>query len=221
MQVHLNSGTQDPTKLERQIRQEMRQRVQNHEDRNQDRKLTKEQRKQKKKQKLADDESKELQVAIFRVADLSHPANRFKVNVKASELGITGCVITCGGNQGGAQSTLQDKHEPMILIIAEGGIKAVRKYSHTILQRIDWSRKIATDGKEQRDDDDEDLESSNKQKCALIWNGILRDRAFKTFKFQNFADEKTAQKYLADLGLESYYNMASSWAAEAEIVEEE
>jgi U4/U6 small nuclear ribonucleoprotein PRP3 len=225
MRVHLNDGTQDPTRLERQIRKEMEQRLQNHEQRNQSRKLTPQQRKKKKLQKLAEDESKELQVALFRVADLSHPANRFKVNVKASELGITGCVITCGGHQGDTQSTLKnDGTQPMILIITEGGPKAIRKYKHTILERIDWSRKIsAVDGKEQNDDDesddeDEDVAGKNKYKCALIWQGVLRERAFKMFKFQNFADEKTAHKYLQDLGLGSYYNMASSWAVEAEVV---
>jgi U4/U6 small nuclear ribonucleoprotein PRP3 len=225
MRVHLNDGTQDPTKLERQIRREMEQRIQNHEQRNQARKLTPQQKKKKKLQKLQEDESKELQVALFRIADLSHPANRFKINVKASELGITGCVITCGGFQGSAQSTLTSgNQEPMILIIAEGGIKAIRKYKHVVLERIDWSRKISPiDGKEENDEESDDPDSAarNKHKCALIWQGILKERGFKTFKFQNFPDAQTAQKYLKDLGLESYYNMAASWAGEAEIVEQE
>lgn len=222
MRVHLNDGTQDPTRLEKQIRREIEQRKQNHEARNQARKLTKQQKKKKKKQKIQEDESKELQVALFRVADLSHPANRFKVNVKAQELGITGCVITCGGYQGNANSTLRNK-ESMILIIAEGGPKAIRKYKNTIVGTIDWSRKLSADGKEEEDEnsDEDDREARNRHKAALIWQGVLKERGFKTFKFQNFPDDETAHKYLKDLGLESYYNMASTWAGEAEIVEEE
>ncbi|KAL0482413.1 U4/U6 small nuclear ribonucleoprotein PRP3 [Acrasis kona] len=222
MRVHLNDGLQDPTKLERDIRKQISQRIQNHEDRNQERKLTKQQKQKKREKKILEDQDVELQVALYRVADLSHPSNRFKVSIKATTLGITGCVITCGGQYGDINTTLSTSNN-MILIIAEGGVKSTRKYKHNILERIDWNRRFV-EGKEVVDEDDDEEDENfegNAQKAALIWQGVLKERTFNSFKYQNFPDADTAKKYLKDLGLESYYNMAETWAGESEIVEEE
>jgi U4/U6 small nuclear ribonucleoprotein PRP3 len=182
MRVHLADGTQDPTKLERKIREEVEQRKQNHEKRNQEKKLTKEQKKQKKAEKLNQDEANELVTVVYKVRPLTHPQNKFKLNVNANDLKISGCVINA-------------TNEGLWMVIAEGGQKAITKFSNIIEKRVNWDLS-ATPSTNDEDDESE--------KWKLVWKGAQADRSFKVFRFQTFADVATARNYLNDHGI-AYY----------------
>lgn len=80
----------DPSKVEQRVQLQMQQRQLNHEMRNQAKKLTPAERKEKKRDKLLEDTSRQVHVAIFRVADFTDPKHRFKVDVNAQQLNISG-----------------------------------------------------------------------------------------------------------------------------------
>ena len=64
-----------------------------HEEANLARKLTPDQRRAKKLQKMKEDLSCGVHVAVYRVHDLSNPALKFKVDMNAQQLHLTGCVM--------------------------------------------------------------------------------------------------------------------------------
>ena len=90
-------ATQDPTKLEMEIRTAAAEREQAHTDRNLARKLTPAERRKKKERKLFDDPNTlETIVSVYKVNDLCHVQTRFKVDVHdAQENRLTGCIVTC------------------------------------------------------------------------------------------------------------------------------
>nr|GMC61673.1 protein RDM16-like isoform X2 [Ipomoea batatas] len=92
MKVLGSEATQDPTKLEMEIRSAAAEREQAHIDRNIARKLTPDERREKKERKLFDDPNTTLEtiVSVYKINDLSHPQTRFKVDVNAQENRMTG-----------------------------------------------------------------------------------------------------------------------------------
>ncbi|KFM61208.1 U4/U6 small nuclear ribonucleoprotein Prp3, partial [Stegodyphus mimosarum] len=93
MRVLGNQAVQDPTKVEAHVREQMAKRQKAHEEANAARKLTTEQKREKKMRKLKEDTSTGVQVALYRVLNLSNPAKKFKVEMNAKQLFMTGCVI--------------------------------------------------------------------------------------------------------------------------------
>ena len=140
MRVLGEQASADPTKIEQQVRTEMAQRIANHEARNQERKLTKEQRLQKKIEKANKDLKKGLFVFVYRITDLTNPRNKFKVEVNAKQLGLTGCLLMW---------------KDFNVVIVEGPSKSQRRYKKLLLQRIDWNETLE-DSKRRRDDNNPD-----------------------------------------------------------------
>ena len=64
-----------------------------HEKANAERKLTPEERKTKKLKKLKEDLSCGIHVIVFKVRDMSNPANKFKVDMNAQQFHLTGCTL--------------------------------------------------------------------------------------------------------------------------------
>ncbi len=89
MKVLGAEATQDPTRLEQEIRSAAAEREQAHTDRNLARKLTPAERREKKEKKLFDDATTlETIVSVYRVVDLSHPQTRFKAIKRYNKLMI-------------------------------------------------------------------------------------------------------------------------------------
>lgn len=155
-----------------------------------------------------------MQVALFRVRDLSSPKIRYKIDVNAQQYGLTGAVLSCRDPAFGEQG--------IHLVVVEGGPRAIRRSVHLIpyipqknggigdgvhgcvlswrcilggcryvklmLKRIKWDAKEEHD-EEDDDDDDEDEEdyaagSGGSSKCELIWKGTVHKASFNGFKFQ-------------------------------------
>lgn len=64
-----------------------------HEQANEERKLNPEQRKAKKIKKIQEDTTLGVNVAVYRLRDLSDPAKKFKVDKNAQQFFVTGKVI--------------------------------------------------------------------------------------------------------------------------------
>lgn len=63
-----------------------------------------------------------MQVALFRVRDLSSPKIRYKIDVNAQQYGLTGAVLSCRDPAFGEQG--------IHLVVVEGGPRAIRRSAH-------------------------------------------------------------------------------------------
>ncbi|RHN55309.1 putative U4/U6 small nuclear ribonucleoprotein Prp3 [Medicago truncatula] len=103
-------ATQDPTRLEKEVRNATAEREQAHIDRNIARKLTPAELREKKKRKLFDEPNTlDTLVSLYRVNGLSHPNARFRV---AQENRLTGCAVICDG---------------ISIVVVEGGSKSIKR----------------------------------------------------------------------------------------------
>ncbi|KAJ7527443.1 hypothetical protein O6H91_16G054600 [Diphasiastrum complanatum] len=194
MKVLGAEATQDPTRLEQEIRSAAAEREQAHTDRNLARKLTPAERREKKEKKLFDDPSTlETIVCVFRVSDLSHPQSRFKVDVNAQENRLTGCVVMC---------------DALSVVIVEGGSKSIKRYSKLMLKRINWAAVI------KEEDQGEEARPHQINKCSLVWQGSVAKTAFNKFLIQQCRTEVAARKFLADAGVAHYWDLAVNFSEE-------
>ncbi|GAB2286753.1 Protein rdm16 [Dionaea muscipula] len=193
MKVLGSEATQDPTKLEMEIRSAAAEREQAHVDRNIARKLTPAERREKKERKLFDDPNTlETIVSIYKVNDLSHPQNRFKVDVNAQENRLTGCVVIFEG---------------FSVVVVEGGTKSIKRYGKLMLKRINWSAKV--ENEEGEDDEDEDKPDN---KCVLVWQGSVAKPSFNKFLVHECRTEAASRKIFNDAGVGHYWDLAANFS---------
>uniref|UniRef100_M8BXC4 Uncharacterized protein n=1 Tax=Aegilops tauschii TaxID=37682 RepID=M8BXC4_AEGTA len=122
MKVLGAEATQDPTRMEMEIRTAAAEREQAHVDRNIARKLTPSERREKKERKLFDDPNTlGCIVCVYRIRDLSHPQTRFKVDVNAQENRLTGAAVITDG---------------ISVVVVEGGKKSIKRYNKLMLRLL-------------------------------------------------------------------------------------
>lgn len=189
MKVLGSEATQDPTRLEMEIRSAAAEREQAHIDRNIARKLTPDERREKKERKLFDDPNTvETIVSVYKINDLSHPKTRFKVDVNAQENRLTGCAVISDG---------------MSIVVVEGGNKSIKRYGKLMLRRIDWASAV----KNEDEDGDED-EDKPVNKCVLVWQGSVAKSSFNRFSVHECRTEAAARKVFYDAGVGHYWDLA-------------
>ncbi|XP_060175360.1 protein RDM16-like isoform X2 [Lycium barbarum] len=193
MKVLGSEATQDPTKLEMEIRSAAAEREQAHVDRNIARKLTPDERREKKERKLFDDPNiaPETIVSVYKINDLSHPQTRFKVDVNAQENRLTGCAVISEG---------------ISVVVVEGGKKSIKRYGKLMLRRIDWAaavKKEDDEGEGEGEDEDKPL-----NKCVLVWQGSVAKSSFHRFFVHECRTEAAARKVFADAGVPHYWDLA-------------
>ena len=204
MKILGDQAIADPSKVEQRVMQQIKQREIMHEMRNLAAKLTPAQRREKRAKKAQEAlvTARRIDVAAFRVTDLSNPRHRFKVDMNAQQHFLTGTVVLC------AEAGVN-------LVYVEGGPKAIRKFVRLMLHRVKWDAPMDEDikdavlgengggegmdeddgegaGDEDNDDeDDSDDEDGDKvksslseNKCDLVWQGVVAHRTFSGFKFQ-------------------------------------
>ncbi|CAL1387194.1 unnamed protein product [Linum trigynum] len=196
MKVLGAEATQDPTKLEKEIRSAAADREQAHIDRNIARKLTPSERREKKERKLFDDPNTVgTLVSVYKINDLSHKKTRFKVDVNASHNHLTGCCVISEG---------------INVVVVEGGSKAIKRYGNLMLRRINWAEAVNDDeGEDGRDDDDEDKPRNN---CVLVWQGIVAKPSFNRFTVHECMTEAAARKIFADAGVVQYWDLSVNFS---------
>lgn len=227
MRVLGAEATADPTAIEAEVRRQMAERAAAHEDRNLARQLTPAERREKKLKKLLDPApgsgagAEVTHVAVYKVGDLSSPQLRFKVEVNAKENHMTGIALCVSGK--------------FSVVIVEGGPKTQRRYEKLMLRRIQWD-KVPQMGNG-RDDDTvmQDargeggegggvamINSAEKGEevgvgvkggsnyCQLVWTGIVKEPAFgrSKFKLEEVRNEAAARQFLAERGVEHYWDLA-------------
>uniref|UniRef100_A0A5B7B7U0 Putative U4/U6 small nuclear ribonucleoprotein Prp3 n=1 Tax=Davidia involucrata TaxID=16924 RepID=A0A5B7B7U0_DAVIN len=189
MKVLGSEATQDPTRLEMEIRSAAAEREQAHVDRNIARKLTPAERREKKERKLFDDPSTlETIVSVYKINDLSHAQTRFKVDVNAQENRLTGCVVISDG---------------ISVVVVEGGSKSIKRYGKLMLRRINWAAAV-----ENEDEDGDEDEDKPVNKCVLVWQGSVAKPNFNRFFVQECRTEAAARKIFSDAGVAHYWDLA-------------
>ncbi|XP_061372229.1 protein RDM16 isoform X2 [Gastrolobium bilobum] len=199
MKVLGSEATQDPTRLEKEIRSAAAEREQAHIDRNIARKLTPAELREKKERKLFDDPNTlETLVSLYRINDLSHPKARFRVDVNAQENRLTGCAVICDG---------------ISVVVVEGGSKSIKRYGKLMLRRINWSD--LSKEKEENEDSDDDKPAN---KCVLVWQGSVAKPSFNRFSVHDCITEAAARKVFVDAGVPHYWDQAVKYVEDDEAV---
>jgi len=205
MRVLGNEAILDPTKVEAQVREQMKSRQDAHKKHNEEKKLTKEEKREKLKKKLMEDTSKVVQVAVFKVNDLSDGQKRYKVDINAQQLYLTGIVIVC---------------PTQCMVVVEGGPKGIKQYKKLMLRRIDWSdsKKMDTgEGEEDGEGEGKGGESSQpkekkENKCFLVWEGSIKERLFKNgFKFKSCPAEYKVKETLEKFNATHYWDLVKNY----------
>ncbi|CAG4958410.1 unnamed protein product [Colias eurytheme] len=181
-------AVQDPTAIEAKVREQIAKRQKTHLEANKARALTKEQKREKVDRKIREDTTMGVHVAVYRVKDLFECASaKFKVEVNAQQLHMTGCVVL---------------HRGCCVIVVEGGPKQHAKYKRLMLHRIKWEEETVkeTDGTE--------VPNS----CQLVWEGTTAHRSFGEIKFKVMPTEKQARELFQKHKVEHYWDLAYSGA---------
>ncbi|KAF9100919.1 hypothetical protein BGX29_006129 [Mortierella sp. GBA35] len=191
MRVLGQEAVLNPTEIEMKVRQQVADRLQTHLDQNAERKLTHEERKAKEAKKKDEDIAKGIYVNLYKINDLTHPQKKFKVDKNATQLGLTGIVLM---------------YPTFTIVVVEGGHKAINQYKKLMLRRIDWTDNTRLDGTE--------VSETTDNKCLLVWEGQLRDRQFKNFRFFKVRTDAQLKETLARFGVQHYWDQALSFKEE-------
>lgn len=187
----------DPSQMEQKVTQQMQARQQAHLERNAANQLTKEQRSEKRARKFQEDLSQRVSVAIFYVANMSHPYHRAKVDLNAQQYNLTGVCLEC------------QQDPKFALIIVEGGPKAIKKYVRLLTVRMKWSEPPQQPPDDDNNDDDtERPQFDPNNKCEMVWSGLGLKRLFHGFLFQTAETHSQARKLLKSKGGEHYWDQA-------------
>lgn len=195
MKVLGAEATQDPTRMEMEIRTAAAEREQAHVDRNIARKLTPSERREKKERKLFDDPNTlGCIVCVYRIRDLSHPQTRFKVDVNAQENRLTGAAVITDG---------------ISVVVVEGGRKSIKRYNKLMLNRIDWASAV---GGEDGADEEQDKPMNS---CVLVWQGSVVKPTFPRFGVHQCRSEAAAKKVFTDAKVPHYWDLAVNFSEDS------
>ncbi|XP_071941694.1 U4/U6 small nuclear ribonucleoprotein Prp3-like [Antedon mediterranea] len=195
MRVLGNDAVQDPTKVEAHVRAQMAKRQRLHEEANAARKLTDEQKREKKLNKIREDTAEAVNVAVYRVRDLSGPSHKFKVEANCKQLLMTGLVIL---------------FKEANVVVVEGGPKQQKKFKRLMMHRIKWDQDKRRKHVQEDDSDEEDHAKVNR--CVLVWEGTTPERNFGDIKFKQCPTESMAREVFKKHSVEHYWDLAHNEA---------
>ncbi|CAF1047337.1 unnamed protein product [Adineta ricciae] len=187
MRVLCSENVQDPTKVEQYVRDQMAQRIRTHEETNAARKLSAEQRREKKTKRAREDTTTGVHAAVYRVRYLDDPSHRFKIETNCKQLHMTGCVVTW---------------KDVNIIVVEGGPKQQKSFRRLLLHRIKWNA-----SSKNRMDDDANESEKERNKCVLLWEGMVKERSFGEIKFKACPTDNFAREHFRRHGVEHYWDI--------------
>ncbi|KAI0000693.1 pre-mRNA processing factor 3-domain-containing protein [Russula compacta] len=220
MKVLTSDAVQDPTRVETRVRRDVAMRKHTHDKMNAERKLTDEQRREKVEAKKAEEDKRGVLGAVFKVSTLSDPAHRFKVRKNAEQMALTGLVIF---------------NPAFSMVYVEGAAKFMRSYKRLMLYRTKWTEAARARGEEEVElaGGEEGGEGENGgtgkgtagpstsevslegNRCDLVWEGPVRERAFTNFRPKSCPTDSAARDALGTK-LMSYWDMAKNFKPEDE-----
>lgn len=192
MRVLANEATQDPTGVEADVRAQVAERQRKHIADNEGRRKTKDEIRDKREQASVADKEKGLFAHVYRILSVQNPEHRFKIDINARQLNLTGALVV---------------YPECNLAVVEGGQKALRKFQRLMLHRLDWSRR----GHEKPRGLTSDAGTQPNQ-CVLIWQGAIAKTAFDEFRVSSIPTEDGIRSMFRRRGIESYFDIAAGWS---------
>ncbi|KAF8639281.1 hypothetical protein AX16_010353 [Volvariella volvacea WC 439] len=244
MKVLTSDAIQDPTRVEARVRREVAMRKHQHDKMNAERKLTDDQRREKKENKKAEEEKKGIYACVYKIKNLSDPAHQFKVRRNAEQLALTGvCIFNPQFNMvyvEGAAKFIKNYKRLMLHRIAwteaarprgGGGADDVELENPDSEAEDDeegsagpkaqptasTSAAGAAGGNGTAAGAENGEEASNLEdnKCWLVWEGQVKERAFNGFKGKSCPTDRDAKDALGEK-LRGYWDQAKNWKPEEE-----
>jgi U4/U6 small nuclear ribonucleoprotein PRP3 len=145
-----------------------------------------------------------------RIKKLSDPSHQFKVSKNAQQNGLTGiCII----------------NPNVSLVYVEGGSKGMKHYSRLMEHRIDWTQpaRLREKGEDDQDSDEKDTidiqppadntvdaAALAENRCDVLWQGLIAEHAFHSFKTVRAPTDNLAREQLG-VKLASYWDTAKNW----------
>ncbi|EOD44470.1 U4 u6 small nuclear ribonucleo protein [Neofusicoccum parvum] len=208
MRVLGEQAVKDPTAVEARVNREIAERAAKHEEENHSRMLTKEERHEKLARQQEVDSSKGISVCVFKVENLSFGKHRYQIDIHAKQNALTGITI------------LNPKFN---LIIVEGGAHSIKNYKKLMLQRVKWTENAmpqsVREGNREAEaawlqsvDEKGELRDLSYNKCTLVWEGEVRDRAFrKWFGLKPCETDSEAKDALTRSKMENMWTLAKTF----------
>jgi len=204
MRVLGEEAVKDPTAVEARVNREIKERHEGHLRANEERKLTKEQRHEKLAANQEKDLARGIHVLVFRIETLANGRHRYKININAEQLALTGiCILNPKFN----------------LVIVEGGIHAITKFRKLMVNRIDWKESItAKEGSKGVESDagageEGQAVDMTKNMCTLVWEGEVRQKGFKRFTTERVPSDALARERLERARMEYMWTQAKNVVA--------
>lgn len=217
--VLTQEAVSDPTKVEARVRREMMARQTAHDKANEQRKLTEEERKEKLEKKKELEEAKGIYAAVFKIRYLSDGGHKFKVRKNADQQGLAGVLVF---------------NPKFNMVYVEGSQKAVRAYTHLMMDRIKWkeasaakattSETPALDGNDSTPgiDGQSKLEGAEQEEvhdlaenyCYLVWEGQQKEKVFRGFRPKACPSDALAKEFLG--AQQGFWDVAKRFDPEAE-----
>ncbi|KAL2197272.1 pre-mRNA processing factor 3-domain-containing protein [Corynascus similis CBS 632.67] len=209
MRVLGEEAVKDPTAVEARVNREIAERFNKHMQANEERKLTKEQRHEKIAANQAKDAARGIRVAVFKIGSLANGQHRYKININATQNGLSGVCIM---------------HPKFSLVIVEGGEHSINTYKKLMLRRIDWTESlpprdkdnsVAANGAAVREwlkceDENGQLKDLSANKCVLVFEGESKAPAFKKWGSKVCETDGEAREFLSHRKMENFWTQAKS-----------
>ena len=207
MRVLGEEAVKDPTAVEARVNREIEERHDQHLATNESRKLTKEEKNEKLARQQEQDAAKGIHSLVFRIDSLANGRHRFKISKNAEQNALTGICLL---------------HPKFCLVIVEGGIHSIAAYKKLMLNRVDWTENVAPNAETrqgnkevmarwlQAEDENGVLKNLERNTCQLIWEGELKDRAFRKWSSRVCDTDKEARDTLSRAKMESFWTVAKN-----------
>ncbi|KAF2195551.1 PRP3-domain-containing protein [Zopfia rhizophila CBS 207.26] len=206
MRVMGEQAIADPTAVEMLVETQIRERADAHDKANEERKLTKEQRHAKLAEQQQKDAQKGLYMCVFKIDSLAFGKHRYQIDNNAKQHVLTGIAIF---------------HPKLNLVVVEGGMHSISKYKKLMLHRIKWTENAmpgsVREGNQEVEaqwlngvDEQGNLKDLSLNKCQLIFEGEVRQRAFRKWGSKVCETDGEAKDTLARSKLDSLWALAKS-----------
>ncbi|KAI1411782.1 PRP3-domain-containing protein [Hypoxylon sp. FL1857] len=205
MRVLGEEAVKDPTAVEARVNKEIADRHAKHVQANEERKLSKEQKHEKLAANQEKDAAKGLHMLVFKINSLANGQHRYKININADQLALTGLVIM---------------HPKQNLVIVEGGEWSIKHYKKLMLNRINWTENLPSREKDAQNEalkqwlkaenEDGGLKDLAENQCKLIFEGEIKSRAFRKWGSKVCETDSEAREVLSKSKLENFWNLAKS-----------
>ena len=215
MRVLGEEAVKDPTAVEARVNREIAARFDKHMHSNEERKLTQEGRHEKLAANQAKDAAKGIHVLVFKIASLANGQQRYKININATQNGLTGVCIM---------------HPKFCLVIVEGGEHSVNNYKKLMLRRIDWTESLPSREKDtaataasssgaqgvsvrewlKGEDEKGQLKDLSANKCVLVFEGESKAPAFKKWGSKVCETDGEAREFLSHRKMDNFWTQAKN-----------